>query len=161
MPGHGVIPIRTPARNPYRPCPAASTKNEGTNTPGRHRPRCPSSHTRRTAGPSPTTPWANCFSATPSLRSDLDPIDDYCNQHGLPPLAVVCVDPKTGEPSRGNVGVFRLDKNRERVFNHDWFALAPPTPEEIREAHLAQNPGPSTSTKPREAGTTPQIPDRG
>ena len=60
-----------------------------------------------------------------TLRSDLDPIDDYCNQHGLPPLAVVCVDPKTGEPSRGNVGVFRLDKNRERVFNHDWFALVP------------------------------------
>ena len=75
-----------------------------------------------------------------TLRSDLDPIDDYCNQHGLPPLAVVCVDRKTGEPSRGNVGVFRLDKNRERVFNHDWFALVPPTPEEIKEAHLAQNP---------------------
>ena len=80
-----------------------------------------------------------------TLRSDLDPIDDYCNEHGLPPLAVVCVDPKTGEPSRGNVGVFRLDKNRERVFNHDWFALVPPTPEEIKEAHLAQNPGPSTA----------------
>ena len=42
------------------------------------------------------------------LRSDLDPIDDYCNEHGLPPLVVVCVDPMTGEPSRGNVGVFRL-----------------------------------------------------
>ena len=34
-----------------------------------------------------------------TLRSDLDPIDDYCNQHGLPPLAVVCVDPKTGSPA--------------------------------------------------------------
>ena len=42
------------------------------------------------------------------IRSDLDPIDDYCNEHGLPPLAVVCVDRKTREPSRGNVGVFRL-----------------------------------------------------
>ena len=61
-------------------------------------------------------------------------------------------DRKTGEPSRGNVGVFRLDKNRERVFNYDWFALVPPTPDEIREAHLAQNPGPSTSAKAREAG---------
>ena len=96
-----------------------------------------------------------------TLRSDLDPIDDYCNQHGLPPLAVVCVDRKTGEPSRRNVGVFRLDKNRERVFNYDWFALVPPTPEEIREAHLAQNPPPATSAKLREAGITPQIPDRG
>ena len=36
MPGHGVIPIRTQAGNPY-----------------------------------PLT-----------LRSDLDPIDDYCNEHG-------------------------------------------------------------------------------
>ena len=93
-----------------------------------------------------------------TLRSDLDPIDDYCNQHGLPPLAVVCVDPKTGEPSRGNVGIFRLDKNRERVFGSPW---CPRPPEEIKEAHLAQNPGPSTSTKAREAGTTPQMPDRG
>ena len=74
---------------------------------------------------------------------------------------MVCVDPKTGEPSRGNVGIFRLDKNRERVFNHDWFALVPPTPEEIREAHLAQNPPPPPgSGKPdqcqnRRNGTDP------
>ena len=90
-----------------------------------------------------------------TVRPDLDPIDDYCNEHGLPPLAVVCVDRKTGEPSRGNVGVFRLNKNRERVFNYDWFALVPPTPEEIKEAHLARNPEPSTSAKAREARTTP------
>ena len=83
-----------------------------------------------------------------TLRSDLDPINDYCNEHWLPPLAVVCVDQETGEPSRGNIGVFRLDKNRERVFNHNWFALVPPAPEEIKEAHLAQNPRPSTSAKP-------------
>ena len=93
-----------------------------------------------------------------TLRSDLDPIDDYCNQHGLPPLAVVCVDPKTGEPSRGNVGVFRLDKNRERVFNHDWFALVPPTPDDIREAHLAQNPPPTARL--REPRPLPEPPKR-
>ena len=93
-----------------------------------------------------------------TLRSDLDPIDDYCNQHELPPLAVICVDPKTGEPSRGNVGIFRLDKNRERVFNHDWFALAPPTPEEIREAHLAQNPPPTARL--REPRPLPEPPKR-
>ena len=162
MPGHGVIPIRTQAGNPYRPCPAASTKNAGTNTPGRHRAwlALVAQATQRR-----TTTYdalgALLISHPLTLRSDLDPIDDYCNQHGLPPLAVVCIDRKTGEPSRGNVGIFQLDKNRERVFNHDWFALVPPTPEEIREAHLAQNPRPSTSTKAREAGTTPQIPDRG
>ena len=61
---------------------------------------------------------------------------------------MVCVDRKTGEPSRGNVGVFRLDKNRARVFNFDWFALVPPTPHEIKEAHLARNPRQSTSAKP-------------
>ena len=66
---------------------------------------------------------------------------------------------KTGEPSRGNVGVFRLDKNRERVFNHDWFALVPPTPEEIREAHLAQNPPPTTRL--REPRPLPEPPKRG
>ena len=96
-----------------------------------------------------------------TLRSDLDPIDDYCNEHGLPPLAVVCVDQETGEPNRGDVGIFRLKRNREWVFNYDWFALVPPTSEEIKEAHLAQNPRPSTSAKAREVGTTPHIPDRG
>ena len=93
-----------------------------------------------------------------TLGSDLDPIDDYCNEHGLPPLVVVCVDPKTGEPSRGNVGVFRLNQNRERVFNYDWFALVPPTPEEIKEAHLARNPVPTT--KLREPGPLPDPPQR-
>ena len=94
-----------------------------------------------------------------TVRSDLDPIDDYCNEHGLPPLAVVCVDQKTGEPSRGNVGVFRLDQNRERVFNHDWFALVPPTPDEIKEAHLAQNPRPAATL--REPRPIPEGPKRG
>ena len=160
MPGHGVIPIRTQAGNPYRPCPAASTKTAGTNTPGRPRPGCPSSPA---ATQRRTTTYdalgALLLSHPLTLRSDLDPIDDYCNQHGLPPLAVVCVDPKTGEPSRGNIGVFRLDKNRERVFNHDWFALVPPTPEEIREAHLAQNPRPSTRLRELRPMTEP--PKRG
>ena len=159
MPGHGVIPIRTQAGNPYRPCPAASTKTAGTSTPGRHRPwlALVAQATQRR-----TTTYdalgALLLSHPLTLRSDLDPIDDYCNQHGLPPLAVVCVDPKTGEPSRGNVGVFRLDKNRERVFNHDWFALVPPTPDEIREAHLAQNPPPTARL--REPRPLPEPPKR-
>ena len=116
MPGHGVIPILSQVGSPYRPCPAASTKTAGTNTPGRHRPGWPSSpkaaHRRTTTHDA----LGELLDSHPlRIRSDLDPIDDYCNQHGLPPLAVVCVDPKTGEPSRGNVDVFRLDKNRERV----------------------------------------------
>ena len=96
-----------------------------------------------------------------TLRSDLDPIDDYCNEHGLPPLAVVCVDPKTGEPSRGNVGVFRLDKNRERVFNHDWFALVPPTPRKSgrptspRPPSNHQAQGTQTVARTAETGLTP------
>ena len=91
-----------------------------------------------------------------TLQSDLDPIDDYCTQHWLPPLAVVCVDQETSEPSRGNVGVFLLNKNREQVFNYDWFALVPPTPDEIKEAHLGQNPPPTT--KLREPGPMPDPP---
>ena len=65
MPGHGVIPIRTQAGNPYRPCPTASTKTAETNTPGRHRPGWPSSPRPPNAGPPPTTPWERCSSATP------------------------------------------------------------------------------------------------
>ena len=159
MPGHGVIPIRTQAGNQYRPCPAASTKTLGTNTPR-------SAQAWLALVAQATQRRTTTYDALGELldshplriRSDLDPIDDYCNQHGLPPLAVVCVDRKTGEPSRGNVGVFRLDKNRERVFNHDWFALAPPTPEEIREAHLDQNPPPTARL--REARPMSEPPKR-
>ena len=64
MPGHGVIPIRSEPGSLGQPYPAASTKTAVTNMPGRHRPGWTSSPGRYTAGPSPTTPWVSCSSAT-------------------------------------------------------------------------------------------------
>ena len=62
---------------------------------------------------------------------------------------MVCVDRTTGEPSRGNVGIFRLTENQDRIFNHNWFAPPPPDLKKIEEAHLAQNPSqPPNSENP-------------
>ena len=150
MPGHGVIPIRTQARKPVPAMPRRFDKdrrNKYARSAQAWLALVAQAAQRRT-----TTYDALLLSHPLTLRSDLDPIDDYCNEHGLPPLAVVCVDRKTGEPSRGNVGVFPLDKNRERVFNYDWFALVPPTPR--RKSGRPTWPG--TRVRPPRSGS----PDR-
>ena len=114
--------------------------------PRRTRGAPPDRHLRRPGRTAPQPPHRSAPTSTPSTAT--------ATSTGSRPWPWSASTGRPGEPSRGNVGVFRLDKNRERVFNHDWFALVPPTPDEIREAHLAQNPRPSTSAKAREAGTT-------
>ena len=80
----------------------------------------------------------------------LDPIDAYCQLNGLPPLAIIVVDKESGEPGRGNVGIFRPNENRERVFGHNWFEMFPPAPEELREAHMAAEEARGGVRKPPE-----------
>ena len=75
------------------------------------------------------------YNSVPFVGRFLDPIDSYREQNGLPPLAVVAVNRDTGEPSRGYIGVSMLNKNRERVFAHEWFNIYPPTPADLQTAH--------------------------
>ena len=63
----------------------------------------------------------------------LDHIMRYCINNDLPPLTVLVVRQDTGLPGEG---LIEADPNadREAVYRHDWFAMFPPSPEELRAA---------------------------
>ncbi len=57
-----------------------------------------------------------------------------CRENQLPPLVILVVNEKTGAPVLG-IGVTDLNGDREAVFNHDWYAVWPPTAEDLRAAY--------------------------
>ena len=65
----------------------------------------------------------------------LDPVMRYCQDNNLPPLTVLVVNRETGKPGTGLSTLNDIDKDRELVFNHDWYYIYPPSPEEFEEAH--------------------------
>lgn len=66
----------------------------------------------------------------------LDYLMRYCRQESLPPLTVLVVNKHTGLPGPGLTET-DLNADRETVFNYDWFAIAPPTLDELRAAQQA------------------------
>lgn len=63
----------------------------------------------------------------------LGPIAAYCEREGLPVLNTLAVGKDTGVPSNGTFG---KDTNveRERVFQHPWFEVYPPSAGNFAEA---------------------------
>jgi hypothetical protein len=57
-----------------------------------------------------------------------------CRENQLPPLVCLVVNDKTGAPVLG-MAVTDLNADREAVFNHDWYAVWPPTAEDLRGAY--------------------------
>jgi hypothetical protein len=57
----------------------------------------------------------------------------YCQDVGLPPLTVLVVNEHTGLPGEGLTGA-DLNADREAVFDYDWYAIWPPTPDDLSEA---------------------------
>jgi hypothetical protein len=59
----------------------------------------------------------------------------YCSQNELPGLTALVVYKDGGQPGSGFV---TTDPNveRERVYGEDWYAMFPPSPEELRAAYL-------------------------
>jgi hypothetical protein len=49
----------------------------------------------------------------------------YCDAKGLPPLTSLVVNQTTGLPGAGLTTVEDLPKDREAVYNQNWFALYP------------------------------------
>ena len=70
-----------------------------------------------------------------SLKNYLDPVMSYCQVNNLPPLTIIVVNKATGEPGSGLSGLNNLNKDREAVFNYDWFGIIPPTPTEFEATH--------------------------
>ena len=131
--------------NPYRPCPAASDedrRNKYARSAQAWLALVAHAAHRRTVTYDALGALLQSHPMTLRSAPTSTPSTTTATSTGSRPWPWSASTKKTGEPSRGNVGIFGPDKNRERVFNYDWFALAPPTSDEIKEAHLAQNPGP-------------------
>ena len=88
--------------------------------------------------------------------------DGLCQENNLLPLTVLVVNRETGKPGVGLSTLEDIDKNLERVFNHDWFHIYPPTSEEFEEAHrkrLEQTNSHHKSPGPTGATHTPPLVD--
>lgn len=49
----------------------------------------------------------------------------YCDANQLPPLTCLVVNQDTGVPGTGLTTIANLPIDRERVYHHNWFAMAP------------------------------------
>ena len=67
------------------------------------------------------------------LSQILGRIMHYCERENLPPLTCIVVNQETGEPGNGLTTIDNLMKDRENVYNLNWFALMPPTLEELSQ----------------------------
>ena len=59
------------------------------------------------------------------LAPRLDHIMRYCQANGLPPLTVLVVGKDSGSPSEGLTTTNNADRDRERVFRHQWYSMEP------------------------------------
>ena len=62
-------------------------------------------------------------------------IMNWCDQNELPPLTILVVNQETGLPGSGLTTPVNLHKEREQVFNFNWFDVVPPTAAELAAAH--------------------------
>ena len=70
----------------------------------------------------------------------IGPIMFYCQQNQLPPLTVLVVNQDTGLPGEGLTTLEDVNRDRERVFTHDWFQMEPPETGDFEEATRASSP---------------------
>jgi hypothetical protein len=69
------------------------------------------------------------------LTKPLALITRWCQHHSLPALASLVVERATGLPAPGFAAVSRdeIPREQERVWAFDWYAIFPPTIEELVE----------------------------
>ena len=68
------------------------------------------------------------------LAKQLGRIMYHCSQNALPPLTVLIVNKTTGKPGDGLALSADIGKLRERVYQHNWYGIVPPTEEQYAEA---------------------------
>ena len=71
--------------------------------------------------------------ATQALGQVLNPIYRYCRSKNLPDLTILAVLKAEGRPGRANT-IKNVDKERELVFEREWFKVPPPSAEELRKS---------------------------
>jgi hypothetical protein len=69
------------------------------------------------------------------LAKPLALITRWCQQHSLPMLASLVVEQTTGLPAPGFTAISRdeIPHEQERVWESDWYAILPPTIDELAE----------------------------
>jgi hypothetical protein len=60
-----------------------------------------------------------------SLTQPLEILMKYCKANNLPPLTILVVQKHTGIPGQGLTTIEDLNKDREKVFNFEWFKQKP------------------------------------
>jgi hypothetical protein len=68
-----------------------------------------------------------------SLIQPLGSLMNYCKTNDLPPLTILVVQKHTGIPGQGLTTVEELNKDREAVFNYEWYKLKPLTFSDLTE----------------------------
>ncbi|WP_109077546.1 hypothetical protein [Aggregatibacter kilianii] len=62
----------------------------------------------------------------------------FCNKNNLPPLTCIVVNGKTGLPG-DNIPVSEdLNKLREDVYREDWYAIYPPTENDLKVTNTSK-----------------------
>jgi hypothetical protein len=57
-----------------------------------------------------------------------------CEDNEWPPLTVLVVNQETGLPGEGLSTLEEVNKDREAVFQFDWFAIEPPQNQDFQRA---------------------------
>lgn len=71
---------------------------------------------------------------TPALGGLLDPIQEYCRAHSLPPLTALVVSKVTGKPGAGFNAAEDVLAAQVQVFGFDWLQHGCPNPDDFDEA---------------------------
>ena len=69
-----------------------------------------------------------------AVSSHLAHIMRYCEQHSLPPLTVLVVQKGSGMPGTGLSTTTDVNRDREQVFQHNWFGMKPLTVADLKVA---------------------------
>lgn len=70
----------------------------------------------------------------PGLGQLLEPIQSYCILKSLPPLSVLVVSEKTGEPGGAFSGAGNVPQAQAEVYAHEWLGRHVPAADELEEA---------------------------
>jgi putative restriction endonuclease len=60
-----------------------------------------------------------------TMSQPLELIMRFCEREQLPPLTVLVVNQETGRPGSGLSTLEEINRDRECVFNYEWFRMTP------------------------------------
>jgi hypothetical protein len=63
----------------------------------------------------------------------------FCKDNKLPPITAIVVNKGKGKPGKAiPTNLTKIDENREKVYQTNWFDIIPPTPKQL-ETSFSQN----------------------